>query len=121
MNTSHYKQILHDSKAITQLICHRKPERTFQIRGRYFPVCSRCTGIYLTAFVYFIYVYFFYVHYTPILIFAAILMSIPTSADGITQFIGLRQSNNTIRFSTGLMAGLGLGIIIKALKFYILV
>jgi len=28
-------------------ICHRLHERTFKIGKWYFPVCSRCTGIYL--------------------------------------------------------------------------
>ncbi|WP_335645275.1 MULTISPECIES: DUF2085 domain-containing protein [Methanobacterium] len=45
------------------------PERTFKIRGHYFPVCSRCTGVYMGAFSYFMYVYLFYVDYTLLLIF----------------------------------------------------
>ena len=44
-------------------ICHRLPERTFKIRNHYFPVCSRCTGIYIGAFSYYIFVYFVYVQY----------------------------------------------------------
>jgi len=37
---------------LTQFICHRKPERTFNVRGHYFPVCARCTGFYIAAFSY---------------------------------------------------------------------
>ncbi len=47
-------------------ICHRLPDRTFKIRNWYFPVCARCTGLYIGAFSYFIYVYFFYVDYIPL-------------------------------------------------------
>jgi uncharacterized membrane protein len=73
-----------------QFVCHRIPERTFNIRGHYFPICSRCTGLYIGAFSYFIYVYFFYVQYTTTLIILAILVIIPTFLDGFTQFIGSR-------------------------------
>jgi uncharacterized membrane protein len=105
---------------LTHFICHRIPERTFNIRGHYFPVCSRCTGFYLAAFSYFIFVYFFYIHYTIALIILAILMLIPTFLDGFTQLIGSRESNNILRLSTGLMGGVGLGILIKAIKWIIL-
>ncbi|WP_335645244.1 DUF2085 domain-containing protein [Methanobacterium subterraneum] len=53
----------------SQFTRHRIPERTFKIRGHYFPVCSRCTGVYMGAFSYFMYVYLFYVDYTLLLIF----------------------------------------------------
>ena len=53
----------------SQFIRHRIPERTFKIRGHYFPVCSRCTGVYIAAFSYFMYVYLFHVDYTLLLIF----------------------------------------------------
>ncbi|MBP2046531.1 putative membrane protein [Methanobacterium aggregans] len=102
------------------IICHRKPERTFKIRGHYFPVCSRCTGLYIGAFSYFIYAYFFYVEYSLSLIALAILMIIPTFTDGFTQLLGFRESNNILRFTTGLIGGLGLGILVKALKWGII-
>jgi uncharacterized membrane protein len=105
---------------LTQFICHRIPERTFNIRGHYFPVCSRCTGFYIGAFSYFVFVYFFYVHYTTFLIILAILMLIPTFFDGFTQLIGSRESNNILRLSTGLIGGVGLGILIKTVKWIIL-
>ena len=105
---------------LTQFICHRIPERTINIRGYYFPVCSRCTGFYIGAFSYFLFVYFFYVHYTTPLIFLAVLMLIPTFLDGLTQLFGSRESNNILRLSTGLMGGVGVGILIKAIKWIIL-
>jgi uncharacterized membrane protein len=101
-------------------ICHRLPDRTFKVRDWYFPVCSRCTGFYIGAFSYFIYVYFFYVEYTTILILLAILMITPTLLDGLTQFFGFRESNNMLRLFTGLMGGFGLAILIKTLKYIIL-
>jgi len=101
-------------------ICHRLPDRTFNIKGHYFPVCARCTGFYIGAFSYFIYVYFFYVQYTIFLILIAVLMLIPTFIDGFTQLFNFRESNNILRLFTGLIGGLGLAILIKATKWVII-
>jgi uncharacterized membrane protein len=35
--------------AIGHVICHQLPARSFQLWGAVFPVCARCTGIYLGA------------------------------------------------------------------------
>lgn len=105
---------------LSSCICHRIPERTFKIRNTYFPVCSRCTGIYSGAFLYFTYVYFVYINYSIETVLIAISLIIPTFLDGITQFLGFRESNNTLRFSTGIIAGIGLGILFKAIKWVIL-
>ena len=102
-----------------KLICHRKPERSFFYNDYQFPVCARCTGFYITLLTYFIYTYFFYVTYNYFLIFFSMLLLFPTIIDGTTQFKGLRESNNYLRFFTGLIGGLGLGIIIKTIKYFI--
>ncbi len=101
-------------------ICHRLPDRTFNIRGHYFPVCARCTGLYIGAFSYFIFAYFFYVQYTFYLILIALLMIIPAFLDGLTQLLNFRMSSNSLRFFTGIIGGVGLGILIKALKWMII-
>lgn len=104
----------------TRFICHRIPERTFNIRGHYFPVCSRCTGFYIGAFTYFVFVDFFYVQYTISLIVIAFFMLLPTFYDGLSQLTGSRESNNILRLSTGLMGGVGLAILVKAVKWMII-
>lgn len=105
---------------ILNLICHRKPERSFFIKNHQFPVCARCTGFYISVFLYFIYAYFFYVDYTPFLITVAILLLGPAFIDGLTQFLGYRESNNILRIITGLLGGLGLGMLIKTFKYLLL-
>ena len=56
--------------------------------------------------------------YDLYLILIAALMMVPTFIDGLTQFLGYRESNNKIRFMTGLLAGFGLGLLVKAFKFF---
>lgn len=104
---------------ILNIICHRKPERSFFIKGHQFPVCARCTGFYISLIMYFTYTYYFFVDYNPSLLTFAILLLVPTAIDGLTQFFEYRESNNTLRFITGMLGGLGLGILIKALKYFI--
>lgn len=101
------------------LICHRKPERSFFIKGHQFPVCARCTGFYISLILYFIYTYYSFVDYNFTLLTLAAILLIPATIDGLTQFLEYRESNNTLRFITGLLGGLGLGILIKALKYFI--
>lgn len=104
---------------IMDLICHRKPERSFFIKGHQFPVCARCTGFYISLALYFTYTYYFFVNYNILLLITAAILLIPSAIDGLTQLLGYRESNNTLRFITGLTGGLGLGILIKATKYFI--
>lgn len=109
-----------DLNLITRFICHRIPERTFNIRGYYFPVCSRCTGLYIGVFSCFIFIKLFYIYYSLNFILFSVLLIIPTLIDGFTQFFGFRESNNLIRFLTGLIAGVGLVILINTIKWLII-
>lgn len=95
------------------LICHRKPERSFFIKGHQFPVCARCTGFYTGLIIFLIYDYFFNIDYNLNLLIFSIILLIPTSIDGFTQLLNFRQSNNTLRFITGLIGGIGLIIFLK--------
>lgn len=54
---------------------------------------------------YFVYAYFFYIDYNIYLISFAILLLLPSFIDGLTQLFELRESNNALRFITGLMGG----------------
>lgn len=101
------------------VLCHRNPQRTFKIFGIYFPVCSRCTGIYLGIFFYMILFYLFPVRYNLSTIIISTLLIIPTFIDGLSQLYLQRESNNLIRFSTGLIGGIGLGIIVTMPKVFL--
>lgn len=47
-------------------------------------------------------------------------MLVPAVIDGMTQLIGPRVSNNNLRLFTGLMGGLGLAILVKTIKWMII-
>lgn len=102
------------------LFCHRIPERTFKLKGYYFPVCARCTGIYVSGICFFLLVAISTITYNINLILLAFVLIIPMLLDGITQLFGIRTSNNKVRFFTGLLAGVGLGILSKLIKFILI-
>ena len=93
------------NKTKIQLVfCHRKPERSFCWKGRQFPVCARCTGIhigYLTFPLFLLQIFTLQIGWTLLLI-------LPTWIDGWTQAFFNRKSNNFLRVTTGLMAGVGM-------------
>lgn len=109
-----FKENLMESKyykLITNVtICHRLPDRTFNIKGHYFPLCSRCTGLSIGSFFSFLFVYYDHIQYSPNLLIFSVLIMIPTFIDGYTQLIGLRESNNALRLFTGLIGGIGMVI-----------
>lgn len=37
--------------AVGSVICHQLPDRSFFLDGRQFPVCARCTGLYVSGLV----------------------------------------------------------------------
>ena len=96
-----------------------RKERSFFIKGHQFPVCARCTGFYISLFAYFIFTYYYFVNYNFLLLALALILLIPTVIDGLTQLYNFQESNNTRRFITGLLGGLGLGIIFKAIKWFV--
>ena len=95
----------------SKLLCHRIPERSFFYKNHQFPVCARCTGFYTGLAVFLIYNY--PINYTINLLIISIILMIPAAIDGLTQLMELRQSNNNLRFLTGLVGGIGLIIFMK--------
>ena len=102
------------------MFCHRLPERTFKIGKRYFPVCARCTGFYIGTFLIYTVLYLIYIDYTMSIGLMGCLMLFPAIIDGTTQFFGFRESNNVLRLLTGLVGGVGLGVLFKFIKFIII-
>ena len=84
--------------------CHQLPERSFFYKGKQFPVCARCTGVffgYLAAFV--------FLAFRKILpIKAAVAFLGCMGIDWGLQETGIKKSTNLRRLITGFAGGLGL-------------
>ena len=79
--------------------CHQKVTRSFRINGKYFILCSRCSGILVGMLVSVVLTYL-NVHYLILL-----FMGLPLIIDGLIQKYSSYRSNNNLRFITGLMFG----------------
>ena len=112
--------ITFDIMNISNLICHRMPERSFFIKGHQFPVCARCTGGYLGIFLMNLIYFLIIMPYNYQMILLSFVLIIPSGIDGGTQFLGLRESNNVLRLITGLLLGFGIVILCKYIKHVLL-
>lgn len=83
--------------------CHRLPERSFFYKGHQFPVCARCTGVFLGQLAAVIWGLF---RKVPVCI-SIFLLGIMGIDWGI-QEMGIKESNNTRRLLTGFCGGFGL-------------
>lgn len=84
--------------------CHKRPDRSFHYKGKPFPICARCTGLgvgYLASFAVLLVCGLFSWWLIPLLI-------LPTVIDGTGQLFNKWTSNNTRRFLTGILAGVGI-------------
>ena len=80
--------------------CHQRPDRSFFIHGHQFPVCARCTGVFVGECIGII--CFRFVHFPVVLLLAFCgLMFL----DWLIQFLQIRESNNSRRFITGILCG----------------
>jgi len=95
--------------------CHQKPERSFFWKGKQLPLCSRCTGINLGYFI----LPFFIFGFIKIPLLWSILIILPTYIDGTIQAYFNIESNNTRRFITGLMSGVGTMSLVSIIGIYI--
>lgn len=103
---------------VKNLICHRMPERSFFYKGHQFPVCARCTGVYLSLATIPILKYLNLSLFS--LIVAAIVLIAPMAIDGTTQLLGFRESNNYLRLFTGFIGGMGTLCFAFASKMFIM-
>ncbi|MEM4726912.1 MAG: DUF2085 domain-containing protein [Candidatus Bathyarchaeia archaeon] len=94
-----------------RLIAHRH-WFSLRILGREFRFCSRCSGyltslLILTALTSIIGVNLLSLIREDLKVILSLLSVIPLSYDWLTQSWALRESNNKIRFATGIVMGFG--------------
>ena len=105
-------RIIDDRPWLLRKACHGDPSRTFWIRGRPLPLCSRCISFYPVIPVggvlgWVLFSLIGLLSWQMLIIFT--LLEAPLVIDGWTQYIGWRRSNNRLRSITGALAGIGIG------------
>lgn len=83
--------------------CHHMPERSFFYKGHQFPVCARCTGVFIGQIVAFI-VGFFH----KVTVKASIILMGIMGIDWGIQAVKIKESTNIRRLITGILGGFGL-------------
>jgi uncharacterized membrane protein len=105
--------------------CHQLPERSFESGGLVFPVCARDTGIYLGFLCALLAAFIIYARKphrpadlppAPWLVVLALLV-VPMALDGVTSYLGLRPTTNTIRYVTGFLTGTAAASLVAPLLF----
>ena len=85
-----------------RLGCHQREDRSFQIKGWQFPVCSRCTGILTGQLIGIIgYLFGMKIPFWLDICFLTIMF-----LDWYIQYKNIKESNNIRRFITGNLAGI---------------
>lgn len=93
-------------------VCHQRPDRSLQWRGRPMPLCARCTGFYLAIpaglAIALILGLFRGASHLAWLLLTSVAVA-PMAVDGLMQLAGVRSSTNGVRLATGLLAGVVIG------------
>ncbi len=99
---------------IFQFFCHQLPERSLHFESEIFPLCFRCSGIYLGIFIGYVY-YFISGRINKIAPdrkkgLLLTLLIIPISVDGIGNACALWNSSEMIRLISGMLFGIYLSL-----------
>ncbi|WP_459639671.1 DUF2085 domain-containing protein [Faecalimonas canis] len=95
--------------------CHQLPERSFFYHGKQFPVCARCTGVFIGEI---LGVLLFKIAEISNLI--GILFCLIMFVDWFVQYKFHSESNNMRRLITGFMCGYAFGnFIMKYLRYFV--
>lgn len=97
-------------------ICHQRPERSFQTLGVKWPVCARCSGLYLAAPFGALFVFrrrrprFATRLGSPLNV--VVLAAVPTALTLLWEVGGLGTPSNLVRFAAAVPLGLAITIVI---------
>jgi len=89
-------------------MCHQMPYRSFIIQGVPIPVCARDTGIYIGFILGFASLFLKQRPKFLSSVLLPIVCTVPMALDGFTQLFGWRESNNVLRFMTGIVFAFGI-------------
>jgi len=93
--------------------CHQIPERSFTVKGYTFPICARCTGVFLGQLSSVILI----LCGAPIRLGMALFMALIMFLDWSAQQLKLYTSNNLARCFVGFLGGTGIwSVMLKLLQ-----
>lgn len=84
--------------------CHRQEDRCLKLFGHTSFLCARCFGICIGASL----ALLLLLAHMAIPMIPAGILCLPLLVDGFSQLFGLRESNNAVRFFTGVVFSVGL-------------
>jgi uncharacterized membrane protein len=87
--------------------CHQLDSRSFHVGIRKYPVCARCTGIFLAVPV----ALAACAIWGPLPLLVSIAIALPMVIDGMVQAVSSYESTNAKRFMTGSLFGIAFGSI----------
>jgi uncharacterized membrane protein len=116
--------ILGKADAIGYAVCHRIKVRSFNINGRQMPMCARCTGMYIGAFIGLLYQALIGKRKvdlpSPKILITFVMLALIWLVDGLNSYLHLfpnaptfYEPNNTLR----LLTGSGIGIVASGLLY----
>jgi len=89
-------------------LCHKIPSRSFFYRGKQFPICSRCTGLFIGYVIGIVcLILSIFMPFLIIKFWITLILIIPTVVDGSIQYFTNYESNNLKRLMTGILSGIG--------------
>jgi uncharacterized membrane protein len=83
--------------------CHQLPHRSYFYKGKQFPICARCTGIFLGYLAGLAYA----IIWGNLSALVSLLLIMPLAVDGSLQYVTKKESTNNRRLITGILAGVG--------------
>ena len=96
------------SEAVLSRLCHRMPSRSFWICEVPVGLCSRCTGVYLSAFLSMMLLSVKPSALPIPQLRVAVFLLVVLPIDGLLEHLGTYSGTNEVRFSTGVLFGVGL-------------
>ena len=95
-------------KNFNLMFCHRDPNRSFFFKGKQFPFCARCTGVFVGQL---IAILLILSGVRPILnaknLFLILFLMSTMFFDWFIQYMGYKESTNIRRLITGVLGGAG--------------
>lgn len=97
--------------AAAHLVCHQKPERTLHTGDVAWPVCARCTGLYLAAPIGAL-LFLAWRRRWPMGIHVVAFAALPTAATVAWEWAGLGMPAHSVRLLTALPLGMAVTMVL---------